>query len=144
MRLTANKPCSFGGHKFLIGEEIPVELVANPKAQEKMGVISIADGETEVNDRLITIPIHTDNGDISLSVTNEELNVFTDIRQIGVNSTEDKQKISELIQKVESEDLLILLDALDGRKHVKEEAQARAQELESIKNPEGQNVGGDD
>ena len=114
MRLTANKPCNFGGRKFLIGEEIPVELVANPKAQEKMG---------------IKIPIHSDNGDILLSVTNEELNVFTEIRQIGVNSTEDKQKLSALIQNIKSEDLLILLDALDGRKHVKEEAQVRAQEL---------------
>lgn len=151
MRLTANKPCNFGGRKFLIGEEIPVELVANPKAQEKMGVISIADGETIPTDVTakvgvvkFEIPIHTDNGDILLSVTNEELNVFTEIRQIGVSSTEDKQKLSALIQNVESEDLLILLDALDGRKHVKEEAQARAQELESIKNPEGQNVGGDE
>ena len=131
MKLTANRPCTFGGHKFLIGEEIPFELVANPKAQEKMGVISIADGEAEATDGLIKIPIHAEAGEITITVTNEELNVFTEIRQIGVNSTEDKQKLSALIQNIESEDLLILLDALDGRKHVKEEAQARAQELKA-------------
>lgn len=141
MRLTANKPCRFGGKRFLIGEEIPAELVANPKAQEKMGVISISDGADfahtelqEVTAQVIgeikfEIPIHAEEGDLILCVTNEELNVFTDIRQIGVSSTEDKQKISDMIQKIVSEDLLILLDALDGRKFVKEEAQARAKDL---------------
>ena len=42
MRLIAQKPCSFGGNKFFIGEEVPAELVTNPKMQEKMGVIAIA------------------------------------------------------------------------------------------------------
>lgn len=182
MRITANKPCNFGGRKFLIGEEIPVELVANPKAQEKMGVISIADGGEVPPEAIETmtaqvgvvkfeIPIHTESEDIVLVVTNGELTVFTDIRQIGVQATEDKQKISEMIQKVESEDLLILLDALDGRKHVKEEAQARVQALQDLAaanppeddgttppandaanppeddgetNPDGQQPGGDD
>ena len=175
MKLIAQKPCSFGGHKFVIGDEIPVELVANPNAQEKMGVLAISVGadiaHTElqkataqvVGEIKFEIPIHTEAEDIVLVVTNEELTVFTDIRQIGVRATEDKQKISEMIQKIESEDLLILLDALDGRKHVKEEAQARAQAraqaLEEIKqqppddditgqqppdDEEGKQSGGDD
>ena len=42
MRLIANKPCSFGGRQFYIGDEIPVNLVADAKAQEKLGVITIA------------------------------------------------------------------------------------------------------
>jgi len=46
MRLIANKPCSFGGRQFFIGDEIPADLVANVKAQEKMGVIAIGN-ETE-------------------------------------------------------------------------------------------------
>lgn len=45
MRLIAQKPCSFGGNKFFIGEEIPAELVTNPKMQEKMGV-TIDEGAT--------------------------------------------------------------------------------------------------
>ena len=36
MRLIAQKPCSFGGNKFFIGEEVPTELVTNPKMQEKL------------------------------------------------------------------------------------------------------------
>ena len=34
MRLIAQKPCSFGGNKFFIGEEVPAELVTNPKMAE--------------------------------------------------------------------------------------------------------------
>ncbi len=41
MRLIANKPCSFGGRKFYIGDEIPENLVADSRLQEKMGVITI-------------------------------------------------------------------------------------------------------
>lgn len=42
MRLIANKPCSFGGRQFYIGDEIPADLVADAVMQEKMGVITIA------------------------------------------------------------------------------------------------------
>ncbi|RKJ46562.1 hypothetical protein D7X98_04195 [bacterium 1XD8-76] len=41
MRLIAKKPCSFGGRQFYIDDEIPENLVADPRLQEKMGVISI-------------------------------------------------------------------------------------------------------
>lgn len=41
MRLIANKPCSFGGRQFYIGDEIPENLVADARAQEKMGVITV-------------------------------------------------------------------------------------------------------
>lgn len=41
MKLIAKKPCSFGGKKFFIGEEVPTNLVANPALQEKLGVIVI-------------------------------------------------------------------------------------------------------
>ena len=155
MRLIAKKPCSFGGRKFLIGDEIPVNLVDKPKVQEQMGVISIvSDGGAIPPEKMVTmtaqvgaikfvIPIHTEDGDINLEVTNEELTVFTDILQTPVSKAEDKQKVSEMIQKVESEDLLIVLDALDGRKHVKDEVQERVQALRENQNPDdGQNPDG--
>ena len=142
MKLSAKKPCSFGGQKFFIGDDIPVELVANPFAQEKMGVIAITGEEAYQEEAfcpveqtgvvMLQIPIHAEEGDLILNVTAEELIVFTDILQLPVAKAEYKQQISEMIQKIESEDLLILLDALDGRKHVKEEAQARAQALNSL------------
>ena len=48
MRLIANKPCGFGGRKFYIGDEIPANLVADARAQEKMGVIAIANDTERV------------------------------------------------------------------------------------------------
>jgi len=50
MRLIANKPCSFGGRQFYIGDEIPANLVADARAQEKMGVITVANDAERVPD----------------------------------------------------------------------------------------------
>lgn len=140
MRLVALKPCSFGGEKFKIGNEVPTKLVANPKLQAKMGVLSILDGNdipleecvAQVGTVKFEVPIHAEEGDLILCVTNEELNVFTGILQIGVKTAEEKQKISDIVQKIESEDLLIMLSALDGRKFVKEAAEERAAALNLV------------
>lgn len=141
MKLIAQKPCSFGGRMFFVGEEIPEEMVLDPKTQEKMGVLVIAsaDGVEPVNrlqeivaqvaDVKFEIKIHAQEGGLTVQVTNEELSVFTDILQFGTGKVEDKQKISEMIHEVKSEDLLILIDALDGRKYVKELALKRARQL---------------
>lgn len=48
MRLIANKPCGFGGRQFYIGDEIPANLVADARRQEKMGVIIIANDTERV------------------------------------------------------------------------------------------------
>lgn len=48
MRLIANKPCSFGGRQFYIGDEIPENLVADARVQEKMGVITIVNDAERV------------------------------------------------------------------------------------------------
>lgn len=50
MRLIVNKPCSFGGKNFYIGNEIPGNLVADAKLQEKMGVITIVNDGMGVSD----------------------------------------------------------------------------------------------
>lgn len=158
MSIIALKPCTFGGKKFLIGDEIPESLVANPKVQAKMGTIAISGGTippeelqqytSQVGEVKFEIIIHSENGDLPLAVTNEELSIFTDILQINVSKTEDKQKVSDMIQNIESEDLLIMLDALDGRKFVKEEAQERAAALVPDEQEEEQpgdndDIGGD-
>ena len=48
MRLIAKKPCSYGGKKFFIGDEIPAELVVSIEREEKLGVISAANDEAGV------------------------------------------------------------------------------------------------
>lgn len=135
MKIIALKPCKFGGLRFLIGDEIPEELVQNPNVQKKRGVIAISQdgdsvlidhGTSNLSEMNIPIVIHSDDDDLTVFVTQSELNVFFDILQIPVSKTEDRQKVSDMIQKIESEDLLIMLDALDGRKFVKDEAEQRA------------------
>lgn len=155
MKLFAQKPCSFGGRKFYVGEEVPEALVLDPKAQEKMGVLLIVSDGNEIQEGVpseklqemvamvaevkFEIIIHAQEGDLSIMVTNEELSLFTDILQTGVSKTDEKQKISEMIQNVESEDVLILVDALDGRKYVKELVLERVRQLNGETGSEGQN-----
>ncbi len=49
MRLIASKPCGFGGRQFYIGDEIPADLVADARMQEKMGVITIVNDTERVS-----------------------------------------------------------------------------------------------
>lgn len=165
MKLIAKKPCSFEGKKFYIGDEIPAEYVANPKSMEKMGVIVIAGDNdfvvgnmgpeaiippdklqqciAQVGEVKFEIFVHAEESDLPLQLTNADLSVFMDIQQLDVRKTEDKQTISDMIQKVESNDLLIALDAIDGRKFVSDEARARAEALTPEEEPEGEQ-GGDE
>ena len=135
MRLVAKKPCNFGGKKFFIGDEVPVELVVNPNHQIALGTLSKLNGSVDAEpgsvdkDLKVIIPIYKDDNVIELAVTPKELVVFTDIKQIPNKKTEDIQKIEALIKEITSNDLLILLDALDGRKVVSEAARTRAEEL---------------
>lgn len=47
MKLIAKRPCSFGGRKFYIGDEVPAELVADPKKQERLGAIAIVNEDSK-------------------------------------------------------------------------------------------------
>ena len=55
MGLIANRPCSYGGRKFFIGDEIPANLVADVAREEKLGVISITNASAGVSDRSGTL-----------------------------------------------------------------------------------------
>ena len=45
MRLIARRPCSFGGKKYFIGDEVPAEDVINPTVQEDQGTLAIVKDE---------------------------------------------------------------------------------------------------
>lgn len=47
MKLFAKRPCSFNGKQFFIGNEVPLEFVLDPKAQERMGVLVVVEGDSE-------------------------------------------------------------------------------------------------
>lgn len=166
MRLIAKKPCSYGGRKFFIGDEIPAELVVNIEREEKLGVISIANDEAGVPEQSGTLysqeqvdemiqsavaelePFDSDNAGFTVTVKGEGDNVT------AVScSAEDIQSVVDVLQmnaddgakavaNVKSDSVLILLHALDTRATVKKAAQKQHDTLFSADGNSNESVGG--
>lgn len=133
MRLIAKKPCSFNGQTFYIGDEIPSEFVINPKAQEKLGVIAIAAGGGDPSEPIATgafvgqvefaIPINQRDGKMILRCNEEQICKAAEVMQMTAG------KAKETIKEIEDEKVLILLNACDSRKAIKEATEAAATKL---------------
>lgn len=134
MKLIAKIPCDFG-KRYYIGDEIPVEAVLDPKAQEKRGVLTIVNDEVgttppavdlgdPAGDRsVMAVIIHAKEGDLPLELTQEGLQAVVDIL---TSNTEDAEPI---VMQMTDGDALIFLDIADSRKTIKNAAKARAQAL---------------
>ena len=133
MRLIAKKPCSFNGQTFYIGDEIPSEFVINPKAQEKLGVIAIAAGGGDQSEPAGTgasigqvefaIPINQRDGKMILHCNEEQICKAAEVMQMTAGEAK------ETIKEIEDEKVLILLNACDSRKAIKEATEAAATKL---------------
>lgn len=135
MKLIAQKPCSFGGKRFYIGDEVPAELVIDPNAQKTMGVLAVVD-ETAgaavpaVEKRIESVStmeliVRAEEGDMPLTVTKDGLQSIFDVL---TGKTSDAE---EIINKMTDGDALILLHISDSRKAVKAAAEARARAISS-------------
>ena len=134
MKLIAKKPCSFGGERFYIGDEIPVELVKEPKTQEKYGILAILEGDAVtpaptvspivVSDPVLTICVRVGDEELNLEPTDDGLqDIFSVL--IGEPAT-----AIDTINKMTDNDALILIHMADRRATVKKAAKARAEELQ--------------
>lgn len=133
MRLIAKKPCSFNGQTFYIGDEIPSEFVINPKAQEKLGVIAIAADGGDPSEPAVTgafigqvefaIPINQRDGKMILHCNEEQICKAAEVMQMTAGEAK------ETIKEIEDEKVLILLNACDSRKAIKEATEAAATKL---------------
>lgn len=142
MKLVANKPCSFGGKKYFIGEEIPAEVVVDPARLEKMGVlIVIRDGipvetleecVTKIGEVQFSIPIKKDDQSFLLDITEPQLQEAVKTMQMQV-----KDAVGHIKDNVEDITVLILINAVDSRAAVKKETESKAKELEAAKKSEG-------
>ena len=133
MKLIAKKPCSFNGQTFYIGDEIPPEFVINPKAQENLGTIAIVsvsdasrtnpaeDGQVEFG-----VPIKQKDGTMTLYLNKEQICRAVEVMQMTTSEAK------EAFKEIADEKILILLNACDSRKAVKEATEVAAAEL----NPE--------
>lgn len=123
MRLIANKPCSFGGRKFYIGNEIPENLVADARLQEKMGVITI------VNDNM-----GVSGGQSGTLFTQEQVDkMLADAIEEAVNNTitEMKQKQKELQE--------VLQQSVAERKEVDSEILMETVMIDIVVDSDGEN-----
>ena len=132
MKLIAKKPCSFGGKQFYIDDEIPAEIVLDPKAQEKRGVLVCVDAQGQPQPepqlapaRTVNISVSTDDGQpIDLDVYPEGLNeVFAALMSNATTA-------EEIVNQMTDGDALILLHMTDSRKSIKAAAEARAKALQ--------------
>lgn len=136
MKLIAKKPCSFGGEKFYIGDEIPVELVTEPKTQEKYGNLVILEGDAVtpaptvspivVSDPVLTICVRIGDEEMQLEPTDDGLqDIFTVL--IG-----EPAAAIAAINKMTDNDALILVHLADRRATVKKAAKERAEQLQKM------------
>ena len=166
MGLIAKRPCSYGGKKLFIGDEIPADLVADVAREEKLGVISITNASAGVSVQSGTLfsqeqvdemiqsavaeikPFESDDYGFTITVKGEGDNVT------AVScSTEDVQAVVDVLQmnaddgakavaNVKSDSVLILLHALDTRATVKKAAQKQHDTLFSADGNSNESVGG--
>ena len=134
----ALKPCTLAGRKFIIGDEIPADLVLNPqKLIKNRMIVEVAENlvsETqeenavlEVEKEALIVPIYEKDEVINLSLSAEQIVEVVTILQHTVDEAE------KTIKDITSEDELIVIHKLDPRKGVKEAAENRANELEEAK-----------
>ena len=130
-RLVALRPCSFGGKKFYIGDEIPAEYVLDPQSQEKYGTLKIVnvEAEVDVHENIVisrpslSIIVQNDGKEMILEPTDRGVQ---DVFAVLIGKADDAEAI---ISQMDDGDALILLHIADSRKTVKAAAEARAKEL---------------
>ena len=150
MRLIAKKPCDFGGRRFYIGEEIPEDLVADPKRLEAFGVITIANsenevvpggesgtsflpkaGETEESPGRVMIDLNTGEGEhYCIPASQDQLQCVFELLQTG------EGRAVKSISGISDENVLTIVSHADPRKKVREAAKERRDEILSFSDDE--------
>lgn len=139
MRLIANKPCSFGGRKFYIGNEIPENLVADAKLQEKMGVITIVNDNMGVSGEQSGTLFTQEQVDKMLAEAIEEAvnNTITEMKQKQKELQEVLQQSVAERKEVDSEILMetVMIDIVvdsDGENEQHMTVWAKSEEIQQV------------
>ncbi len=139
MRLIANKPCSFGGKKFYIGNEIPENLVADARLQEKMGVITIVNDNMGVADKQSATLFTQEQVDKMLAEAIEEAvnNTITEMKQKQKELQEVLQQSAAELKEVDSEILMetVMIDIVidsDGENEQHMTVWAKSEEIQQV------------
>ena len=142
MKLVANKPCTLSGKRYFIGEEIPVEAVADPAALEKMGVLTVIrngipteqfeECVASVGEVFFRIEIAKGDKDFDLDVTEPQLQEAVKTMQMN-----QKDAVAHIRDTVEDNTVLIFVNATDSRTAVKKEAETKAKSLGELEESAG-------
>lgn len=126
----ANKPCTFRGQNFLIGEVIPTELIDERAIGrlKQMRVITEVDADAKTTVKTasantISVPIVGNDGEFTVELQKDTANLLFNVLQ---HNTEDA---TVMIEGITDTDLLLCIHALDGRKNIKKLAKERATAL---------------
>lgn len=134
MAYVALKPCSFAGHKFKIGDNVPLEVLqpGSIKNLLKMGLI-VDPGKEEAKpapgtimepvSATIELTVPVEEGDLALDVTKDGIQAIINVL---TSKAEDAEKI---IKEMTDGDALILLHIVDSRKTIKAAAEERAEAI---------------
>ncbi len=137
------KPFNAGGKRWMIGEIVPENVVQSPSleragfvARIDSGLLDIAEGAVYVPEAAegevqVNVPIITKDGSMDLSVAPA---VIYDALRLIQSAGEE---VIKEIKGIESEDLLIILDACDGRKNVRAAVRKQAEALREAAETEG-------
>lgn len=121
MRYIARRPCSFGGKKYLIGEDVPADVVLDGKRQVALGTLAAVQ-----DDKPSAILISL--GEEQFSLAPEELQRVFDILQA---KSEDAVA---LLQEETRENVCGIIAVCDSRRAVKTAANRSKGEKESADN----------
>ena len=139
MRLIANKPCSFGGKKFYIGNEIPENLVADARLQEKMGVITMVNDNMGVSGGQSGTLFTQEQVDKMLAEAIEEAvnNTITEMKQKQKELQEVLQQSAAELKEVDSEILMetVMIDIVidsDGENEQHMTVWAKSEEIQQV------------
>lgn len=137
VKYTVNKPIKFRGKRYIIGDVIGDDVVEPSRAMPliKSGYLSeafdnfqikneAAEPSQEISDTII-IPIISEECPLSLELSRENTAELLRIMQLDVKEAEKE------ITRIEDDNMLIVLNACDSRKGVKNSSRKRALELQN-------------
>lgn len=139
----ALKPITLSGVDYAAGDSIPADAVLPSRVPALIRTKSIARinehpaeaQETPQNDANdfggVNLPIQTENGVLELPASGEDIVKAVELLQMNADDA------IQAIKEIESDSVLIIMDACDSRKTVKAAAKARAKELNEETDPEG-------
>lgn len=108
MRYIARRPCSFGGKKYLIGEDVPADVVLDGKRQVALGTLAARrEADTDAPDIAIAI------GGAQIGFSADELQAVFDILQATAGDA------AAAIQEENRENVRQVIAACDSRRAVK-------------------------